>query len=88
MGTFRYDEIGQRLRAFRLASGLSADEIRKRMPETMLACFNEIFALIEGGRLKAPAHRTYPLADYAVALRALQDRTVRERIILTPGRAA
>lgn len=31
MGTFRYDEIGQRLRAFRLASGLSADEIRKRI---------------------------------------------------------
>jgi transcriptional regulator with XRE-family HTH domain len=31
VGTFRYDEIGQRLRAFRLASGLSADEIRKRI---------------------------------------------------------
>jgi transcriptional regulator with XRE-family HTH domain len=31
MGTFRYDEIGQRLRAFRLASGLSADEVRKRI---------------------------------------------------------
>ena len=31
MGTFRYDEIGQRLRAFRLASGLSADEIRRRI---------------------------------------------------------
>jgi transcriptional regulator with XRE-family HTH domain len=30
-GTFRYDEIGQRLRAFRLASGLSADDIRKRI---------------------------------------------------------
>ena len=31
MATFRYDEIGQRLRAFRLASGLSADEIRRRI---------------------------------------------------------
>jgi transcriptional regulator with XRE-family HTH domain len=31
VGTFRYDEIGQRLRAFRLASGLSADEVRKRI---------------------------------------------------------
>src|SRR5580692_4016459 len=31
MSTFRYDEIGQRLRAFRLASGLSADEVRKRI---------------------------------------------------------
>ena len=31
MGAFRFDEIGQRLRAFRLASGLSADEVRKRI---------------------------------------------------------
>ncbi len=28
---FRYDEIGNRLRAFRLASGLSADEIARRL---------------------------------------------------------
>ena len=28
---FRYDEIGQRLRAFRLGSGLSADEIARRI---------------------------------------------------------
>jgi transcriptional regulator with XRE-family HTH domain len=31
MGAFRYDEIGQRLRAFRLASDLSADEVAKRI---------------------------------------------------------
>jgi transcriptional regulator with XRE-family HTH domain len=31
MGAFRFDEIGQRLRAFRMASGLSADEVRKRI---------------------------------------------------------
>ena len=29
--TFRYDDIGNRLRAFRLASGLSADEIARRI---------------------------------------------------------
>lgn len=29
--TIRYDEIGQRLRAFRLGSGMSADEIAKRI---------------------------------------------------------
>ena len=29
--SFRYDEIGQRLRAFRLGSGLSADEIAKKI---------------------------------------------------------
>ncbi|HEY2554620.1 MAG TPA: helix-turn-helix transcriptional regulator, partial [Candidatus Cybelea sp.] len=31
MGAFRYDEIGQRLRAFRLASGLSGDEVARRI---------------------------------------------------------
>lgn len=31
MGAFRYDEIGQRLRAFRLASGLSAEEVCRRI---------------------------------------------------------
>jgi transcriptional regulator with XRE-family HTH domain len=31
MAMLRYDEIGQRLRAFRLASGLSADEIAKKI---------------------------------------------------------
>ena len=29
--SFRYDEIGQRLKAFRLASGMSADEIARRI---------------------------------------------------------
>ena len=29
--TMRYEEIGQRLRAFRLGSGLSADDIAKRI---------------------------------------------------------
>jgi transcriptional regulator with XRE-family HTH domain len=31
VGAFRYDEIGQRLRAFRLASDLSADEVASRI---------------------------------------------------------
>ena len=31
MSAFRYDEIGQRLRAFRLASDLSADEVSRRI---------------------------------------------------------
>lgn len=69
-------------------SGLQVSDYRKRMPEVMRACFEEIFGLIERGRLKAPAHRTYSLADYSAALHALQDRAVRDRIILVPGRAA
>jgi transcriptional regulator with XRE-family HTH domain len=31
VGAFRYDEIGQRLRAFRLASGLSTEEVCRRI---------------------------------------------------------
>src|SRR5882724_9032926 len=29
--TFRYDEIGQRLKAYRLGSGLSADEVARQI---------------------------------------------------------
>ena len=69
-------------------SGLQVSDYRKRMPDAMLACFDEIFTLMRNGRLTAPAHRAYPLADYAKALHDLQDRTVRDRIILTPDGAA
>ncbi|MCS0496569.1 helix-turn-helix domain-containing protein [Ancylobacter mangrovi] len=37
--TFRYDEIGNRLKAFRLGSGLSADEIAKRIGVSRTALY-------------------------------------------------
>jgi NADPH2:quinone reductase len=69
-------------------SGLQVSDYRKRRPEMMTECFDEIFALFAEGRLKAPASRTYPLEAVGKALADLQDRSVRERIILTPNGAA
>ena len=37
--SFRYDEIGQRLKAFRLASGMSADEIARRIDISRTALY-------------------------------------------------
>jgi NADPH2:quinone reductase len=69
-------------------SGLQVSDYRKRLPAMMDACFDDIFRLYEAGTLHAPAHRVYPLGDFARALTDLRDRQVRERIILTPSRTA
>jgi NADPH:quinone reductase len=65
-------------------SGLQVSDYRKRQPEQMAACFAEIFALYEAGKLKPAPTTTYPLDEFAAALQAVQDRTVRGRIVLTP----
>lgn len=65
-------------------SGLQVSDYRKRMPQRMRACFQEVFDLYEQGRLKAPPIATVPLAEVATALRAVRDRTARQRLVLTP----
>ena len=55
--SFRYDEIGNRLKAFRIASGLSADEIARRIGISRTALYRferGELAKIET-RLTAPA---------------------------------
>jgi NADPH:quinone reductase len=69
-------------------SGLQITDYRKRMPELMEACFAEIFALCVAGALHPPVHRVYALADFAQALADVQDRRVRDRIVLAPNGAA
>ncbi len=72
-------------------SGLQVTDYRKRMPELMRACFNEIFALHAAGTLKAapPQHRAVRARRrFRRALADLQDRAVRDRIILTPNGTA
>lgn len=68
-------------------SGLQVSDYRKRMPEMMTACFAEIFALFDEGKVSIPAPRMYPLATFASALHDLQDRTVRGRIVVTSDSA-
>src|ERR1700733_8656564 len=64
-------------------SGLQVSDYRKRMPERMRECFNEIFALYEKGLVKPPATSVRPLDGFAEALGQIRDRKAKERIVLS-----
>lgn len=66
-------------------SGLQVSDYRKRTPELMMQCLNEIFAMYEAGKLKPAATVTYPLEAFAKALQDIVDRRVSGRIVLLPN---
>jgi len=65
-------------------SGNQVSDYRKRMPDLMRTCFEEIFELYRAGRIKAAPVTVYPLAAYARALDDLQNRRITGRAILHP----
>ena len=65
-------------------SGLQISDYRKRMPEIMAVCLEEVFSLYEDGRLRPPPVTTYRLADFSMALYDLSDRRSGTRIVLVP----
>lgn len=67
-------------------SGLQVSDYRKKQPDQMAACFSELFAYYEAGRLKPLVMGTYPLEGWADALRQIRDRTARGRVVLCMGR--
>jgi len=67
-------------------SGMQISDYRKRRPADMQACFAEIYALHAAGKLKHLPTTVYPIEQFADALRAIKDRSVRGRIVLTMGR--
>jgi NADPH2:quinone reductase len=66
-------------------TGLQVSDYRKRAPAEMAACFAEVFALHQSGKLKPLPTKTYPIEEFAAALHEIQDRKVRGRIVLTQG---
>ena len=64
-------------------SGLQVSDYRKRMPERMRECFDEVFRLFEKGLLKPPVTSVRPLEAFAEALGQIRDRKVRERVVLS-----
>ena len=64
-------------------SGLQISDYRKRRPQQMAACFAELFAFAEQGKLKPLPTKVYPLEQFATALHEIEDRKVRGRIVLT-----
>lgn len=65
-------------------SGLQVSDYRKRVPERMRECFEEIFQLYERGLIDPPPTSIRPLEEFSVALGQIRDRTAKERIVLTP----
>jgi NADPH2:quinone reductase len=66
-------------------SGLQVSDYRKRTPELMTQCVQEIFAMYEVGKLKPAATVTYPLDAFAKALQDVVDRRISGRIVLLPN---
>lgn len=65
-------------------SGLQVSDYRKRRPEQMLACFQDVFDLYTSGQVQALPSVTYPLDQYAQALHLVRDRKADRRVVMTP----
>jgi NADPH2:quinone reductase len=66
-------------------SGLQVSDYRKRAPDLMARCMDEIFALFAAGKLKPAPTVTRPLEDFAQALQDVSDRRVAGRVVLVPN---
>jgi NADPH2:quinone reductase len=67
-------------------SGLQVSDYRKKTPEQMAACFSELFAYAEAGKLKPLVMDSFPLERWAEALHLIETRKARGRVLLTTGR--
>lgn len=65
-------------------SGLQVSDYRKRTPERMRECFEEIFQLFDKSLIDPPPTSVRPLDEFAHALVQVRDRKAKERIVLTP----
>jgi NADPH2:quinone reductase len=65
-------------------SGMQVSNYRDRVPDEVAKCHADVYALYQAGKIVAPPTEVLPLADFAAALRALRDRTIRGRIVLVP----
>jgi NADPH2:quinone reductase len=68
-------------------SGMQISDYRKRRPADMQAAFADIYRLYAAGKLKPLPTKTYPLEQFAEALRDIKNRKVRGRIVLTLGKS-
>ena len=65
-------------------SGLQVSDYKSKRPEEVSRCFSELFTLYQARKLVPYVMARYPLEGCAEALRQVQDRTVRRKIVLTP----
>lgn len=65
-------------------SGLQISDYRKRMPDMVRSCFEDVFDLYEQGKVVPMATISYALEDYAKAIADLTSRKQSGRLILNP----
>ncbi len=63
-------------------TGLQISDYRRRRPDDMAACFRQVYDWHAQGRIKAPPTRIYLFEQFADAMRAIDDRSVRGRVVL------
>jgi NADPH:quinone reductase len=64
------------------ALGLSLGQLRKHRPDAVQAAMRELLAWYAEGRLHPHVSNTFPLADYAEAMRLLRDRRSTGKVVL------
>jgi NADPH:quinone reductase len=69
-------------------SGVQVSDYRRRAPQQTAACWAELFALCEQGRIRPLPTTVLPLERAGDAFRAVRERTARGRIVLSPLRGA
>jgi NADPH2:quinone reductase len=65
-------------------SGIQISDYRKRMPELVRTCFEEVFAFYCQGEISIRPANLYPLTDYARALDDIIHRRISGRAVLRP----
>jgi len=65
-------------------SGIQISDYRKRTPELVRVCFEDIFALYCQRKITIRPPTLYPLVDYAKALDDIVHRRISSRAILRP----
>ena len=65
-------------------SGIQISDYRRKEPNLLHQCYQEVFGYYVGGEIKAPATTAMPLEDWRKALELVAGRKALNRLILEP----
>ncbi len=63
--------------------GLQSSDYRERTPDVVRNAYEHLFALYTQGKIKPLVMAAYPMRDYLQALRAVKDRKVLGKVVIT-----
>ncbi len=63
--------------------GLQSSDYRERTPEVVRVAYERLFALYGQGKLKPHVMAAYPMKDYLAAMKAVQERRVLGKVVIT-----